>query len=74
MATSSGGVAQIVTQDGTSRSYDVTVLIEMIAGEIVKECIRQEILTQPVEFLDDAVGMLQQSIKDELLQKLPLEM
>jgi hypothetical protein len=74
LGSSADGIAQIIAEDGQSRQYPVTVLIDMIAGEIVKECVRQEILQEPVDFLDDAVPILQMSIEDELLQKLPLEM
>ena len=56
------------------RQYEGRVLVEMICGEIVKECVKQGILKEPVNFLDDGVVLLQGSIQDELLQKLPLEM
>ena len=46
----------------------------MICGEIVKECVSQGLLKETVDFLDDGVILLQESIEDGLLKKIPLEM
>ena len=74
LSTSSKGIVSVPAKDEGMRQYEGSVLVEMICGEIVKECVKQEILKEPVDFLDDGVVLLQGSIQDELLQKLPLEM
>lgn len=74
LSTSSMGIVSVPAKDEGMRQYEGSVLVEMICGEIVKECVKQGILKEPVEFLDDGVVLLQGSIKDDLLQRLPLEM
>jgi len=73
LSTSNRGMAEIVTSNGIVK-YDVSILIETVSGEIVKECIRQGLLQKSVDFLEDGASLMQASIKDELLKKLPLEM
>lgn len=73
LVTSRDGMAQIDTVNGRVQ-YDISVLIETISGEIVKECVNQGLLQKNVEFLEDGATLMQASIKDELLKKLPLEM
>lgn len=73
LATANKEMAEIVTINGTVK-YDVSVLIETVSGEIVKECVNQGLLQKPVDFLEDGAARMQASIKDELLKKLPLEM
>lgn len=73
LSASSGGIVSIDAGGGKEKTYDASVLIEAICGEIQKECIGQGLLDQPVDFLDDAVTMLQEKITDSMLQRLPLE-
>lgn len=74
LSTSSKGIVSVPAGNEEVRQYEGSVFIEMICGEIVKECVRQGLLKEAVDFLDDGVVLLQDSIKDALLQKLPLEM
>lgn len=74
LATSSKGLASVPAGEGETRQYEGGVLIEMICGEMVKECVNRGLLKEPVDFLDDGAVLLQESIQDELLIKLPLEM
>lgn len=73
LSTSSLGTA-CIPKDKETKYYDVNILIEMISGEIVKECVAQGLLKEAVGFLDDGAALLQESIRDDLLKKLPLEM
>lgn len=74
LSTSSMGIVNVPTGDEGMRQYEGRVFVEMICGEIVKECVKQGLLKGPVDFLDDGVVLLQESIQDGLLKKLPLEM
>lgn len=74
LSTSSKGIVNVPAGDEGMRQYEGSVFIEMICGEIVKECVKQGLLKEPVDFLDDGAALLQESIQDGLLQKLPLEM
>lgn len=73
LSTANKEMAEIATVNGVVK-YDVSVLIETVSGEIVKECVNQGLLQKPVDFLEDGAARMQASIKDELLKKLPLEM
>lgn len=74
LSTSSMGIVNVPAGDEGMRQYEGSVFIEMICGEIVKECVKQGLLKEPVDFLDDGVVLLQESIQDGLLKRLPLEM
>ena len=74
LSTSSMGIVNVPTGDEGMRQYEGSVFVEMICGEIVKECVKQGLLKETVDFLDDGVVLLQESIQDGLLKKLPLEM
>ncbi len=74
LSTSSMGIVNVPAKDEGMRQYEGSVIVEMICGEIVKECVKQGLLNEPVDFLDDGVVLLQESIQDGLLKKLPLEM
>ena len=74
LSTSSMGIVNVPAGDEGMRQYEGSVFVEMICGEIVKECVKQGVLKEPVDFLDDGVVLLQESIQDGLLKKLPLEM
>lgn len=74
LSTSSMGIVSVPAGDEGMRQYEGSVLVEMICGEIVKECVRQGLLKEPVDFLDDGVMLLQEFIEDGLLKKIPLEM
>lgn len=73
LSTSSMGIVNVPAGDEGMRQYEGSVFVEMICGEIVKECVRQGLLKESVDFLDDGVPMLQEFIKDDLLQRIPLE-
>lgn len=74
LAKSRSGVSIIAISETESREYATEALIAAVCGEIVKECLRQEILTEPVTYLEDGAVYLQKKITDALLKQLPLEM
>lgn len=74
LSASSMGIVNVPAGDEGMRQYEGSVFVEMICGEIVKECVKQGLLKESVDFLDDGVVLLQESIQDGLLKKLPLEM
>lgn len=74
LAASRRGVAYVDAGAQEEKAYDARVLIEAVCGEIQKECVRQGILDQPVDFLDPAVAVLQEKLTDNTLRMLPVEM
>lgn len=74
LAKSRCGVSLVRIHETESREYDTKDLIAAVCGEVVKECLRQELLPEPVSYLEDGAVFLQERITDDLLRRLPLEM